>query len=183
MMTNTRVHRIWRAMLSRCRNPKTINYKHYGGRGIRVCKRWEKFENFFADMGHPPESHSLDRINSNGNYEARNCRWSSQIEQVRNTNKTIRLTINGATKPMAEWCQERGISYGAAIRRLRKGLSHSAVLSPSRLPMSKTKKRLISDEQMKEVRTRRAAGETLASIGASFNVKKDHIWARLKDSP
>lgn len=137
-MTNTRVNRIWRAMLSRCRNKNTINYRHYGGKGIRVCKRWESFENFFADMGHPPtEKHSLDRIKSDGNYEPGNCRWATQLDQVRNTKRTIRLTVNGVTKPLAEWCDERGVDYFTARRRHRKGIDPELVLSCNRVLRSK----------------------------------------------
>lgn len=133
-MTKTRVNRIWRAMLSRCRNPKTINYASYGGAGISVCERWKRFENFFVDMGHPPtEKHSLDRKDPKGNYEPNNCRWATQLEQARNTKKTIRLTIGGVTKPMAEWCDERGIGYNAAVKRHYRGLSPESILSPKRL--------------------------------------------------
>ena len=57
----TSIHRIWIGMRQRCNNPKNPAYKYYGGRGIKVCKRWNKFENFFEDMGEMPEGRSLDR--------------------------------------------------------------------------------------------------------------------------
>lgn len=83
--TKTRCHRIWSAMKARCSNPATINFKYYGGRGIRVCKRWLKFENFYADMGEPPtEKHSIDRTNNDGNYTPKNCRWALPKEQSNN---------------------------------------------------------------------------------------------------
>lgn len=76
---------VWVAMRQRCRNPKCRIYKHYGGRGIKICKRWEKFENFFEDMGRRPEGkYSLDRIDVNGDYEPSNCRWATQLQQVLN---------------------------------------------------------------------------------------------------
>jgi hypothetical protein len=72
-------------MNQRICNPKASNYQYYGGRGITICERWRKFENFFADMGpRPSPAHSIDRIENNGNYEPGNCRWATAVEQNRN---------------------------------------------------------------------------------------------------
>lgn len=83
-MTYTRVHVIWRGLLARCKNPNNPKYKHYGGRGISVCERWNTFENFYEDMGDPSPELSIDRINNDGNYEPGNCRWATRSEQRRN---------------------------------------------------------------------------------------------------
>ena len=78
----------WRNMMSRCVNPNMPNYKHYGGRGIEVCKEWLNPENFLRDMGRRPNgSMSLDRINNDGNYEPSNCRWATWFQQ--STNKRV----------------------------------------------------------------------------------------------
>jgi hypothetical protein len=75
----------WRGMWERCTNPNAARYKRYGGRGIRVCKRWESYENFVKDMGPKPSpQHSVDRKNNNGNYCKSNCRWATTIQQARN---------------------------------------------------------------------------------------------------
>lgn len=74
----------WKTMLRRCWDTKMETYKYYGGRGIKVCDRWLKFENYFADMGVAPDGSSLDRIDPNGDYEPSNCRWATPIEQARN---------------------------------------------------------------------------------------------------
>jgi len=83
----------WRSMLSRCYNKKHINYKYYGGRGIRVCNRWRySFELFLLDMGNKPtKKHSIDRINNDGNYEEGNCRWATPKQQANNKRKRISL--------------------------------------------------------------------------------------------
>ncbi len=74
----------WEAMIGRCTNPNSDWYHRYGGRGIKVCERWLKFENFLSDMGERPKGKTIDRIDNDGNYELCNCKWSTPKEQANN---------------------------------------------------------------------------------------------------
>lgn len=74
----------WSSAKNRCNNPNNKDFVHYGGRGIKMCVRWERFENFLEDMGEKPKGLTLDRVDNNGNYEPGNCRWATYSQQNRN---------------------------------------------------------------------------------------------------
>lgn len=76
---------VWATMKTRCLNPRSAGFARYGARGIRVCERWMRFENFMADMGRRPgPGYSIDRIDNDGHYEPANCRWATAKEQRAN---------------------------------------------------------------------------------------------------
>lgn len=111
-LSGTAEHTVWKGMLRRCRNINDPNFAKYGARGIKVCERWLKFENFLADMGkRPSEKHQLDRYpNKTGDYEPSNCRWV--VSKVNNRNKcnNVVITFNGESLCISEWAERIGIS-------------------------------------------------------------------------
>ncbi len=117
----TKTYRSWQNMIQRCINPEHKYYKHYGGRGIKVCKRWLKFPNFLKDMDeHPGKGYSIDRINNNGNYCKSNCRWATRKEQARNKRNNHLETYNGKTQCLIEWSEEYNINYKTLCSRIFK---------------------------------------------------------------
>lgn len=110
----------WHSMKTRCLCTTGKDYPRYGGRGITVCARWLNFENFLADMGRRPSpKHSIDRINNNGPYAPKNCRWATKQEQQRNKRNNRKVTICDETIPLVEWAERIGISYSALHKRLK----------------------------------------------------------------
>ena len=109
----------WAGMKKRCENPQATFYSHYGGRGIGVCDRWQEFSNFLSDMGkRPSPNHSLDRIDTNCNYEPENCRWATNIEQANNRRITPMVEYKGRTQSIADWARELGFRYWSLRNRL-----------------------------------------------------------------
>ena len=104
--TRMRAYPSWQDMLQRCTNPRNHNYRAYGGRGIKVCERWTTFANFLADMGERPVGMTIERIDSNGDYEPANCRWATKAEQrlnQRNHNQNTEKTECIRGHPLAGW--------------------------------------------------------------------------------
>jgi hypothetical protein len=93
--SETSEYRAWYSMIYRCYSSKCTSYTHYGARKIRVCDRWRtSFLNFLEDMGRKPSpSFSLERINNDGNYEPKNCKWATRNEQSNNTRSAQRKRV------------------------------------------------------------------------------------------
>ena len=124
----------WGSMIARCYNPKTDMYYRYGGRGITVCDRWRYGENggfefFLADMGpRPTATHSLDRMDNNGNYEPSNCRWAERSTQARNKSNNRLVTAWGERMTFFEALQKANLTPHAFYMRMKRGLSETEAL-------------------------------------------------------
>jgi hypothetical protein len=129
--THPAEYRAWSCMRTRCTNPKFIDWDLYGGRGIRVCDQWDSFANFFEDMGSKPSPrHSLDRRDSDGNYEPDNCRWATAKEQANNwKNRNKKFSLNGETLTESEWARRIGISRESLRDRINNGWSVEKALT------------------------------------------------------
>lgn len=119
-----KLYQVWHSMTQRCCNSNSAPYDRYGGRGIRVCQRWLKYENFLEDMGKDwEEGLTIERIDNDGNYEPSNCKWVTQKQQTRNTSRNKYITYKGETKSLGEWVEILGQPYNRIYKRLLRGAS------------------------------------------------------------
>lgn len=122
--------RTWASMNSRCDNPRNRSWGRYGGRGVKISDRWRSFENFLSDMGRRPSRfHSIDRIDSDGNYEPGNCRWATAQEQSDNKRRTYKITARGKTQTITAWALETGMSRLTIWKRAKQGWDPEDILS------------------------------------------------------
>lgn len=118
----TKLYRVWLTMRSRCNNPKVYYFHRYGGRGIKVCERWDDFANFKDDMGEPPSpGYSLDRFpNKDGDYEPNNVRWATKEQQANNTIANHLVTLpDGRQMSISKAARTMGVSPSSLKGRLR----------------------------------------------------------------
>jgi len=141
-MSRTPEYQAWFNMKARCFNPNHKAYPDWGGRGITVCDRWLNLENFLADMGsRPTAKHSLDRIDNDGDYSSKNCKWSTKAEQQNNQRSNRLITIENDTRTIAQWAKEMGYGESVINKRLDMGWSEfDAVMTPVRFRSKSTKK-------------------------------------------
>lgn len=139
-MSNSSEYRIWAGMKRRCHSPVCHKYEHYGGRGITVCDRWlNSFERFYEDMGpRPSPRHSIDRIDVNGHYEPRNCRWATTTEQRRNTRVNAVIHYLGRDMCIAEAAELSGFRPSTLYNRLRRGWSNEDLFLSVKRPKTST---------------------------------------------
>ena len=118
--THTKLYYVWQAMISRCQKKNNKSYKNYGGRGITVCADWQDYNNFakWAKNNGYELGKSIDRIDNNGNYCSKNCRWATRQEQNNNKRRTIKIEYDGQTKTLTDWSKELGIRRDTLYARI-----------------------------------------------------------------
>lgn len=128
-MSLSRVYGIWRGMIARCSDASVgKTRKLYHDKGIRVCERWMKFENFLEDMGVPEKHQSIDRKDGSKGYEQKNCRWADSKIQANNTSANLIITLNGVCLTASEWSDRTGIKANTIVYRIRRGWSPDRAL-------------------------------------------------------
>lgn len=118
-------YRAWVSMRRRCNSPTDRAYPRYGGKGIRVCLRWDDFRTFQADIGpRPSPKHSIDRIDNEGDYEPSNCRWATPKEQSRNTRQNIAVVRSDGVlfRSISEVTEKTGLTYYDVRRAIDEGI-------------------------------------------------------------
>ncbi len=120
-----RLYRIYKHMKERCVNENDAHYKNYGGRGIGICDEWADKHGFlyFKDWalanGYRDDL-TLDRIDCNGDYCPENCRFVDMKTQQNNRTNNFRITIDGETKTLAQWCEQYNAPYKRTLQRIRR---------------------------------------------------------------
>jgi len=134
-LTGTPEFNTYRAMRNQCLNPSNKYYKYYGGRGVRICQEWLDDPRAFVDhVGlKPSPKHSLDRIDTNGNYEPGNVRWATEFAQKRNTRANVWLEAHGKRQTITDWSLELGLACKTIKHRIHVlGWALDKALSPER---------------------------------------------------
>lgn len=120
-LSHTRLDNIYKAMISRCYKENNNRYKNYGGRGICVCEEWIKNKTEFFKWAYEngyKDNLTIDRIDSNGNYEPTNCRWATYKQQANNRTTTKKYIINGEQHTVSEWSEISGVRASTIWNRI-----------------------------------------------------------------
>lgn len=120
-MSKTATYKTWQSMRQRCENPNSDQYPNYGGRGLSVCSRWSKFENFLEDMGERPKGKTIDRINSNDGYHPANCRWASNKTQSNNRRNSVKVKVFDEWLSVRDAAESLGMTVSGIRHRYRRG--------------------------------------------------------------
>lgn len=127
--TKSSTYRSWIMMKARCLYPNYKSYADYGGRGIKICEGWLDFSSFLADMGERPLGTKLDRIDVNGEYCKKNCRWATEKIQQRNRRNNRILTLNDESLCATEWAERLNVRVSLIFNRINYGWTDEKILT------------------------------------------------------
>jgi hypothetical protein len=119
-LSRSKIYRTWWDMNRRCCDQRVNSFKRYGAKGVAVSDPWRKFENFFADMGHPPKGCTLDRIDYKKGYSKENCRWADSITQANNKSSNHFIDVNGELLTLANAARKFNVKYSVLKYKINK---------------------------------------------------------------
>lgn len=170
-------YRAWRKMRSRCRAKEgTTHHRNYVQRGIKVCKRWDDYSKFLADMGRKPSpEHTIERRDNSKGYEPANCYWADIIQQARNKRSNRVLAVDGIRRTTTEWAEIMGVRPNTIAGRLSVGWSDEDAVKtpPNSRPLGRLPK--LTEAMAIEVLRRSVEGETPLMLGRAFKVSEETI--------
>lgn len=178
-----KIHRRWKAMKERCSNKNRKDFRHYGGRGIKVCDEWtHNFQAFYIwakENGFSPDL-TLDRIDVNKDYSPNNCRWITQKEQCINTRLNSGITYNGKTQSIAEWAKEYNINRTTLEARLK---FQNSPIDKALLPKEDYKKyrESLSDKSPHKINWN-GKQWTVAQLAKEYNLNYTTLFVRLRQN-
>ena len=167
-MSKSPEYKSWRAILHRCLNPLSRAFHNYGGRGIKICKRWMIFKNFLLDVGYRPDhKYSIERIDNDKGYYLGNVKWATIKEQNKNRRTNRWITFNGRTQIIEEWEREMGFKRHIILERLERGWEVNRAITT---PVISRRKLVTFKDQTK----------SLSEWSKEVNIRNTEIWRRLK---
>lgn len=171
---NKKEYMVWKNMKQRCLNPKNKGFQRYGGRGIKVCDRWMDFKSFISDMGlAPTTTHSIERIDNDGNYEPSNCRWATNDEQNRNKSSNVYISYGGATKIRNDWAKE----YGIDVRTFRYRLETLKWPFEKAISTKASRSHVLTESDVKQIRKLLKDGLSHRKIAKIFSCGASTVHA------
>lgn len=156
------IYGTWKAMIDRCYNPDSKDFKNYGGRGIQVCTEWRDLAGFVAGMGEKQKGQSIDRLDENGDYEPGNCRWTDALGQGEHKRNNAIVTRLGSQRHIASVWREAGIKESTFYNRLNAGMNPDD--AASRPVRAKNVTALIDGEERTLVEWAKIAGVSSATM-------------------
>jgi len=167
----SRLYHIYHSIKQRCYYPKAISYKRYGEKGIVMCDEWKNdfmsFYNWAIANGYS-DNLTIDRINSNGNYEPSNCRWVTYKQQANNKSSNVFLSLNGIVHTIAEWSDVTGIPKSVIqYRKYKKWSDEKALNTPV-----KYYKKQFTKEEIEQMRRDKENGMSYKELGIKYNTDR-----------